>query len=596
MNPAYLSPLANHLWQSSLFAGTAALLTLALGNNCARVRHWVWLLASWKFLIPFSVLISLGGQIHWRTAPQTTQSSLSVVIDEVSQPFMITAAPPVSMSAERSATSPIPAVLWTIWACGFLSISCSWWIRWRRIRAAVRGGSPVYLEVPITAVSSPTLLEPGIFGVFRPVILLPEGILNRLTAAQLKGVIAHELCHVYHRDNLMAAIHMFVETVFWFHPLVWWIGKRMVEERERACDEEVLRLGNEPRGYAEAILTVCKAYVESPVICVSGVGGANLRKRIAAIMSRRAIHRLSFRKKAALAATGAASLLLPIAIGMQSQLVDPQSRSGLASSATIRPTFEVAAIKTCKEAGGPIRSREGAGSQIVSPGVMDLPCQSVRSLIQIAYVRADFRANGGTTSLQLQGGPSWIDSERYQITAKAQNAVGVRVMEGPMLQALLEERFHLKTHRETREAQVYALTVAKGGLKIKPAKPGGCIPKDPDEEPPVSANPRERPFCGDLTVSMGMRRIKYDVAGGSIRQLAQNLGAARLDRPAIDRTGITETFDFHLEFAPEGADLSGENTPPSIFSVLAGLGLKLEPARGPRELLLIDHVEKPSEN
>jgi bla regulator protein blaR1 len=84
--------------------------------------------------------------------------------------------------------------------------------------------------------------------------LLPEGIFDRLTPTQLEAVIAHELCHVRHRDNLIAAIHMFVETAFWFHPLVWWIGKRMVEERERACDEEVLRLGSEPRVYAEGIL------------------------------------------------------------------------------------------------------------------------------------------------------------------------------------------------------------------------------------------------------------------------------------------------------------------------------------------------------
>src|SRR5262249_22143674 len=148
------------------------------------------------------------------------------------------------------AASTIPALLWTIWACGLLGISGSWWVRWRRIRAAVRAGSPVQLDLPIRAVFSPTLLEPGVFGVFRPVILLPEGILDRLTAAQLKGVIAHELCHVDHRDNLIAAVHMFVETVFWFHPLLWWIGKRMIEERERACDEEVLRLGGEPRAYA----------------------------------------------------------------------------------------------------------------------------------------------------------------------------------------------------------------------------------------------------------------------------------------------------------------------------------------------------------
>jgi len=244
VNPAYLSPLANHLWQSTLFAGIAALLTLALRNNRARFRHWVWLMASWKFLIPFSLLISLGGQIHWRTTPQTMQSSLSLVMDKVSQPFTAASASPLPISARPSVVSPIPAILWTIWVCGFFGISCSWWIRWRRIRAAVCAGSPVHLDVPIRAVSSPTLWEPGVFGILRPVMLLPEGIFDRLTAAQLKGVVAHELCHIHHRDNLIAATHMFVESVFWFHPLVWWIGKRMVEERERACDEEVLRLGS----------------------------------------------------------------------------------------------------------------------------------------------------------------------------------------------------------------------------------------------------------------------------------------------------------------------------------------------------------------
>jgi beta-lactamase regulating signal transducer with metallopeptidase domain len=73
------------------------------------------------------------------------------------------------------------------------------------------------------------------------VLLLPEGIVESLAPAQLEAVIAHELCHVRHRDNSIAAIHMFVETLFWFHPLVWRIGKRMVAERELACDEEVLR-------------------------------------------------------------------------------------------------------------------------------------------------------------------------------------------------------------------------------------------------------------------------------------------------------------------------------------------------------------------
>ena len=150
----------------------------------------------------------------------------------------------------------------------------------------------------------------------------------------------------------------------------------------------------------------------------------------------------------------------------------------------------------------------------------------------LTYVRADFRAHGGITNLQLEGGPAWIDSERYQITAKAQGPAGIRAMEGSMLQDLLENRFHLKTHRELRQAEVYALTIAKGGLKIKPAEPGGCTPKDPDEEPYQSPAPGQTPYCGDLMVGMGAHRINYDVASGTMTQLAQNLGArlARLSQ------------------------------------------------------------------
>src|SRR5581483_6219205 len=113
-----------------------------------------------------------------------------------------------------------------------------------------------------------------------PVLLLPANLFDRLTPGQLHAVIEHELCHVRHRDNLVAALHMFVETVFWFHPMVWWIGKRMVAERERACDEEVLRLGSAPRAYAEGILNVCKSYLPSPLDCASGITGSDLKKRI----------------------------------------------------------------------------------------------------------------------------------------------------------------------------------------------------------------------------------------------------------------------------------------------------------------------------
>jgi bla regulator protein blaR1 len=273
MNLTYLSTFANHLWQSTVFAGFAGLLALALRKNHARVRHGVWLAASCKFLIPFSIFMALGSHIQWRTTAATNPSNLSVVVGQVIVPFTTPAVSLPFLPTPPIAVSPLPTVLWGIWGCGFLGISFAWWARWRRIRLTVRSVSPVGLELSIRAVSSATLLEPGIFGVFQPVLLLPAGIFDRLTPPQLETVIAHELCHVRHRDNLVAAIHMFVETVFWFHPLVWWIGKRMVEERERACDEEVLRMGSEPRVYAEGILKVCKLYIESPLVCVAGATG-----------------------------------------------------------------------------------------------------------------------------------------------------------------------------------------------------------------------------------------------------------------------------------------------------------------------------------
>ena len=193
MSPSYFLPIANHLWQSTLFAGVAGLLTLALRTNHARLRHGLWLAASCKFLIPLSVLIALGGHIGRRTAPETAQSHLSVVMNQVTQPFT---APVVSwplLATAPPAASPLPALLSSIWVCGCIGITFSWCVRWRRIRAAVRAGSPLHLEISIRARSSPTLLEPGVFGVFRPVLFLPEGIFGRLTQAQLKAVITHEL-------------------------------------------------------------------------------------------------------------------------------------------------------------------------------------------------------------------------------------------------------------------------------------------------------------------------------------------------------------------------------------------------------------------
>ena len=151
----------------------------------------------------------------------------------------------------------------SVWACGFAGVVLMRFRDHRQLLRAVRASTRVQLCLPVEVRASPALLESGVFGMFRHILLLPADIMERLTAAQFDAVVVHELCHIQRRDNLTASVHMFVEALFWFHPLVWWIGARMIEERERACDEAVLSLGSEPREYAEGILSVCKSFTSN---------------------------------------------------------------------------------------------------------------------------------------------------------------------------------------------------------------------------------------------------------------------------------------------------------------------------------------------
>jgi len=303
-----------HLWQSTWFAAIAALLTLAFRNNRAHIRFCLWLCASLKFLVPFALLISLGSRIHWQPAPNTTivTATLAVAVQRIAAPFA-TSPPPRTIDW----LTPALAALWTL---GFFAIVTVRLRLWRRIRAALRASTPVSIAAPVEIRQAPGLLEPGVVGILRPVLLLPEGIAEHLTPAQLETVVSHELCHVDRRDNLFAAIHMLVEAVFWFHPFIWWIGARLVEERERACDEAVLSLGREPRDYADAIVRVCRAYLESPLVCVSGVTGANLKRRIEAIMSNYRAQTLNRWKTSLLAGAALAVLACPILTGVVMQV------------------------------------------------------------------------------------------------------------------------------------------------------------------------------------------------------------------------------------------------------------------------------------
>src|SRR6185312_7629229 len=119
------------------------------------------------------------------------------------------------------------------------------------------------------------------------------------------------------------ALHMLAEAIFWFWPPVWWLGTRLIAEREKACDEAVLQSGSDPQVYAESILKVCKHYIASPLVCAAGVSGADLKQRMEDIMRNNVIARLDIPKKALLAIVGGCALLAPMVAG----LLTPQSAS-----------------------------------------------------------------------------------------------------------------------------------------------------------------------------------------------------------------------------------------------------------------------------
>ncbi len=457
--------------------------------------------------------------------------------------------------------------------------------------------------------SSPTLLEPGVFGVFRPVLMLPEGICERLAVAQVEAVIAHELCHVRHRDNLIAAIHMFVETAFWFHPLVWWIGKRMVEERERACDEEVLRRGSAPQVYAEGILNICKIYAESPLACVSGVTGANLKKRIEAIMRNRAALRLDFTRKAMLAVCGVAALALPFALG----IVNAPSVRAQASAGQKQLTFDVASVKAAsvpdgvslmedgrvgvhKGSGTPIPHNTG-GPGTEDPGRIHYPLITLKQLLRQAW-----------DSYYSIEGPGWLDSVAVAVDATMPPDT-TKAQFQEMLRNLITERFGLQYHAGKKEITGYSLVIAMNGPKLKASADQGEAEYAPPK-PPTGVGkdgfPIYPPVAGKKLVmnSIGMGgRSRIIGQRVTIQELARLL-SSRLKTIVTDATGLTAKYDFTLTFENLEPAAPPANMPetleplPDIFGALQSqLGLKLERKPVPVEVFVVDHMEKtPTEN
>src|SRR6185312_2277666 len=325
--------LLNHLWQSTVFALVAAALAALLRRYQARVRFGIWMAASLKFLLPFSLLTAAGRALAaWWPAARVTAAPIQAAV-AFTVPFHELYLNGVVVTPARSWMLGWGDAAAGLALLGSAALLARWIVRSRRLARIVRAARPGELAGAAVRLTS-SAVEPGIAGVFRPVMLLPEGLDERLSPEQLEAIVAHELCHARRRDNLWAALHMAVETVFWFHPLVWWIGAQLVAERERACDEAVLRHGRDRQAYASGMLAVCRHYLESPLACAAGVTGGGLADRVAAILHGRAGRRLGLAQKLLLGGVGLAALAGPLAAGALMATAAPTTLT----VATITPT------------------------------------------------------------------------------------------------------------------------------------------------------------------------------------------------------------------------------------------------------------------
>jgi uncharacterized protein (TIGR03435 family) len=258
-----------------------------------------------------------------------------------------------------------------------------------------------------------------------------------------------------------------------------------------------------------------------------------------------------------------------------------------ASAQMARPQFEVASVKLSQTAERFVRPLPGGRLSAVAP---------LGFLMEKAF---------NVPAIEILGGPEWIKSEYYQIEAKAEGELSSDQL-FVVLRSLLEDRFQLKTHRQTKELPVYLLLPAKDGLKLPPPKESNCWALDAPPQPPGRGRPAGFFKCGRLFNGSGDQMVSLKGGSVAMPELVRAVSIL-VGRPVIDKTGFLGAFDVNITFAPDPATRmssldpeelpSADSGPPNIFFALRQyLGLKLESSKAPVEILFIDSVERPAAN
>jgi len=608
--------LIEFIGRSTLIAASAGVAIFAFRIRDAAAKHALW----------------TGVMLAMLALPFVPKAAVPVLRYPTAPAFVepVAELPAFRAPAVSTPTAPTPARRTWDWNAAALAVY-------------LLGASTLLIRLGVgtfraTRLTGASCAAPVTVGLLSPRIVLPDAA-ESWTPDQLEAVLIHERAHVSRHDPLVQWLALLNRAVFWFHPLAWWLERRLTALAEEACDDTVLRRGLSPVDYSTYLLDLARAVQQAgarlnPVAL--SMPGSDLPRRIRRIASGVPLSRTSTVRMTAAAAVVAICTGTFAAVTLDSV---PQDL--LPKPPAVHPKFEVVSIRPCKpsditEGTGKKGGRGGGGRFRTSPGSLVAECQTVDNLVRQAYLNypdgkpwpldkstgIPVRPLPNSVFRQEIKGPAWIANDRYTIEAKGPGEPAMEMMRGPMMQTVLEDRFHLKIHVENRDVPVYILTVAPGGPRLTPTKPGSCIPlveweekygqlpRQPGQWPQLPCGPFRPSILDrnhDMDRNVAERTIGTETHGQNMAVLCLQFSVGA-ERDIIDRTGLTGQYDIHLELAsqdlfPSGPPKDGAEPPPSpeeklshIAAAVQKLGLKLEAAKAPMPFLVIDRVERPTAN
>ena len=577
----------------------------------AAARH-VLLVAAFAVLLVLpaaSLMIPPRGvTLPRQTAASSAPVSAIAPVMTSPSPAVVNAHESVDTFRMESTGVTASAILWAVWAAGMLLgvlpvLAGTWHLRSLRRASSVcargealshRLSAEAGIRRAVAVRVHESIPGPMTFGILRPVVMLPLDA-TAWNEEELCRAMIHELEHVRRGDWLSLYIARIVRALYWFHPLVWIAWRRLSLEAERACDDAVLRR-SEAAAYATQLVLLAERLASTatpPLLAMAAC--RDLSTRVRAVLDGAQARGRAGALPVVTAIVAAA--LFIAAVAPLRAVRQGQAPSDGAQQPPL--AFDTASVKPNKS------GAEQRYIQIDPRGgsltVVNLP---LRQLITFAYQIQSF---------QLQGGPDWIASDRFDILGKPTREVpgtgaffdGQEPMK-MMLRTLLADRFKLVMHKETKELPIFELVLARQDGKLGPQlRPAAvdCAARAAAARagtpPPPSPGPPGPGSCG-----ININPVRLSGGGATLTMLAGILeGPAQ--RLVVDRTGLTGNWDLEVKYTPERSQLPPGVEPPvpidwngpSLFTALEEqLGLKLRPVRGPVEVLVIDSVQQPTPN